>query len=133
MVGPVEHAIPEEAQDFWTEDGQEHVGWFCVRTDPFPCPAPDCEFVAEFMTAAHRLAVLAVGSPPTATEPPRFVPSDRVALLKERLGPELGGQSVCGLHVHLSVPDPDTCLRAFEGIVPHLPHLLAQSANSPYR
>ena len=83
--------------------------------------------------AAHDLAAIAVGSHPTATEQPRFVPSDRVALLKKRLGPELRDQSVCGLHVHVSVPDPDTCLRAFEGVVPHLPGLLAQSANSPYR
>ena len=30
------------------------------------------------------------------------------------------------------MPDPETCLRAFEGIVPRLPALLAASANSPY-
>ena len=83
--------------------------------------------------AEHGLAVLAVGSHPTATEPPRFVPSDRVALLKKRLGQGLLRQTVCGLHVHVSVPDAAACLRAFEGVVPLLPHLLAQSANSPYR
>jgi carboxylate-amine ligase len=32
----------------------------------------------------------------------------------------------------VAVPDPDTCLRAFEGILPRLPDLLAASANSPY-
>jgi len=57
MAGPVGHAIPEEAEELWTEDGREHVGWYCVRTDPFPCPAPDCSFVAEFMTAAHLVLV----------------------------------------------------------------------------
>ena len=82
--------------------------------------------------AAHGLAVLAVGSHPTATEPPRFVPSDRVAMLKKQLGAALRRQTVCGLHVHVSVPDAATCLRAFEGVVPHLPGLLAQSANSPF-
>ena len=82
--------------------------------------------------AAHGLAVLATGSHPTATEPPRFVPSDRGVLLQKRLGPGLRRQTVCGLHVHVSVPDPDTCLRAYEGVVPHLPGLLAESANSPY-
>jgi hypothetical protein len=55
--GLVEHAIPEEAEELWTEDGHEHVGWFCVSTDPFPCPAPGCLFVAEFMTAAHLVLV----------------------------------------------------------------------------
>ena len=82
--------------------------------------------------AEHGLAVLAVGSHPTAVEPPRFVPGDRVALLKKRLGQALRRQTVCGLHVHVSVPGPDTCLRAFAGVVPHLPGLLAQSANSPF-
>ena len=53
FAGTVEHAVPEEAEELWTEDGAEHVGWFCVRTDPFPCPAPGCSFVAVFMTAAH--------------------------------------------------------------------------------
>ena len=35
----------------------DHDGWFCVRTDPFPCPADGCTFVAEFMTAAHLILV----------------------------------------------------------------------------
>jgi carboxylate-amine ligase len=82
--------------------------------------------------AAHDIAVIAAGSHPTATVRPRFVPSDRVVLLKKRLGQALRRQTVCGLHVHVSVPDPDMCLRAFEGVVPRLPTLLAESANSPY-
>lgn len=32
-------------------------GWFCVRTDPWPCPADACRFVAHFMTAAHLVLV----------------------------------------------------------------------------
>jgi hypothetical protein len=47
-----------EDEDLWTgEDDGDHSGWFCVRTDPFPCPAPGCPFVAEFMTAAHLVLV----------------------------------------------------------------------------
>lgn len=42
----------------WVDDGgDDHSGWFCVRTDPFPCPANGCSFVAEFMTAAHLVLV----------------------------------------------------------------------------
>ena len=33
----------------------DYSGWFCVRTDPFPCPADGCSFVADFMTAAHLI------------------------------------------------------------------------------
>jgi hypothetical protein len=39
------------------EGGADHSGWFCVRTNPFPCPAPGCGFVAGFMTAAHLILV----------------------------------------------------------------------------
>jgi glutamate---cysteine ligase / carboxylate-amine ligase len=89
-----------------------------------------CE-VAE-RASAHDLAVLATGSHPTAREPVPIVPVERYQRLKQELGPRLYRQTVCGLHVHVSVPDPDTCLRAFEGVVPRLPGLLAASANSPY-
>jgi hypothetical protein len=45
-------------EELWREDGSEdHSGWFCVRTEPFPCPAPSCSFIARFMTAAHLVLV----------------------------------------------------------------------------
>src|SRR5204863_8230020 len=82
--------------------------------------------------AAHGLAVLATGSHPTARGRVPIIPIERYRRLKAKLGPRLYRQAVCGLHVHVSVPDPDTCLRAFEGVVPRLPGLLAASANSPF-
>jgi glutamate---cysteine ligase / carboxylate-amine ligase len=82
--------------------------------------------------AEHGLAVLATGSHPTARGRVPLVPVERYQRMKAELGPQLNRQQVCGLHVHVSVPDPDTCLRAFEGVVPRLPALLADSANSPY-
>ena len=82
--------------------------------------------------AGEGFAVLATGSHPTARGRVPIVPVDRYRRLKAELGPRLYRQQVCGLHVHVSVPDPDTCLRAFEGVVPRLPGLLAASANSPY-
>ena len=39
------------------EEGEDHSGWFCVSTDPFPCPAAGCDFVALFMTAVHLILV----------------------------------------------------------------------------
>jgi hypothetical protein len=48
----------ESEEELWTDDsGEDHSGWFCVRTDPFPCPAAGCAFVAHFMTAAHLVLV----------------------------------------------------------------------------
>src|SRR5690242_11132449 len=82
--------------------------------------------------AEHGLAVLATGSHPTARGRVPIVPVERYHRLKSQLGPRLYRQLVCGIHVHVSVPDPDSCLRAYEGVVPRLPDLLADSANSPY-
>jgi hypothetical protein len=39
------------------DDGSDHAGWFCVQTNPFPCPADGCTFVAGYMTAAHLILV----------------------------------------------------------------------------
>jgi hypothetical protein len=47
-----------EEDALWSDDADaDHSGWFCVRTDPFPCPAEGCTFVAGFMTAAHLILV----------------------------------------------------------------------------
>ena len=53
----LEHTLVEEEEELWQDDDADHDGWFCVRTDPFPCPADGCTFVAEFMTAAHLILV----------------------------------------------------------------------------
>jgi hypothetical protein len=47
-----------EDEELWHEDDTaDHTGWYCVSTNPFPCPAAGCHFVAEFMTAAHLILV----------------------------------------------------------------------------
>ncbi len=47
-----------EDEELWSDDsGDDHGGWWCVATDPFPCPAAGCAFVADFMTAAHLVLV----------------------------------------------------------------------------
>ena len=54
----IDDELLEDEEELWLEDGgDDHTGWFCVRTDPFPCPASGCTFVAEFMTAAHLVLV----------------------------------------------------------------------------
>jgi hypothetical protein len=54
-----------EAEELWIDEGgEDHAGWFCVRTDPFPCPANGCAFVADFMTAAHLILVWELSDDP---------------------------------------------------------------------
>ena len=50
-----DHAV-DALRDLGPED-EDFDGWYCVRTAPFPCPAPGCDFVAVFMTAAHLVVV----------------------------------------------------------------------------
>jgi hypothetical protein len=52
-----ETELVEEERELWTGDADDHAGWHCVATDPFPCPATGCDFVARFMTAAHLILV----------------------------------------------------------------------------
>ena len=57
-AGVVEETTPDVDEELWDgEDDESHAGWYCVRTDPFPCPAVGCSFIAEFMTAAHLVLV----------------------------------------------------------------------------
>jgi hypothetical protein len=50
------HVVEDE--ELWIDDDSaNHEGWFCIRTNPFPCPAAGCTYVAEFMTAAHLILV----------------------------------------------------------------------------
>jgi carboxylate-amine ligase len=50
----------------------------------------------------------------------------------EYAGPTARRQGVQGLHVHVGMPDAETCLRVMELVIPWLPLLLALSANSPW-
>jgi hypothetical protein len=57
-AGVVEDTGADVEEEIWAGEGDEdHAGWYCVETDPFPCPAPGCSFVAQFMTAAHLVLV----------------------------------------------------------------------------
>ncbi|MFL5886681.1 MAG: glutamate-cysteine ligase family protein, partial [Thermoleophilaceae bacterium] len=38
----------------------------------------------------------------------------------------------CALHAHVGMPDPETAIRAFNGLRPYLPLLEALSASSPF-
>src|SRR5581483_3357806 len=87
----------------------------------------------EARAGAHGLGIFAAGTHARARAAGQpIVPLPRYRRMAKRLGDRVHRQIVCGLHVHVSVPDADACLRAFEGVVPWLPTLLALSANSPF-
>ncbi len=57
---------------------------------------------------------------------------DRYRYLVEQLQYVARRELVFGMHVHVAVPDPDTCLKVMEGVLIELPILLAISSNSPF-
>jgi glutamate---cysteine ligase / carboxylate-amine ligase len=83
--------------------------------------------------AAQGLRLYAAGSHPLACGTEQAVVAlPRYEQLFSSIGDAMWQQLVCGLHVHVSIPDDETALRAYEAVVPWLPILLALSANSPF-
>ncbi|HXY84623.1 MAG TPA: YbdK family carboxylate-amine ligase [Gaiellaceae bacterium] len=85
------------------------------------------------IASVNGLTIAAAGSHPTARpEELAIAPQQRYADFVEYAGPSARRQGVSGLHVHVGMPDADTCFRVMETILPWLPLVLALSANSPY-
>jgi len=81
-------------EELWPgEDGVDHTGWYCVRTAPFPCPAPGCSFVAQFMTAVHLILVWEERDDPNllrhAQRAKEVGRSPRVVLYEAAFGPSV--------------------------------------------
>jgi len=84
--------------------------------------------------APHGLRVHAAAMHPFSRGADQeIVPEARYLKMKAEVGPDIFRQLVCGLHVHIGMPDPEACLRALEGVLRWLPEVLSLSANSPYR
>jgi len=79
------------------------------------------------------LRIAAGGSHPTAIPAELDIaPADRYREFVAYAGASARRQGVSGLHVHVGMPDAETCYRVLETILPWLPLVLALSANSPY-
>ena len=79
------------------------------------------------------LTVAASGSYPTSLPGEQEIaPEERYRDFVDYAGPSARRQGVSGLHVHVGMPDAETCFRVMETILPWLPLVLALAANSPY-
>ena len=82
---------------------------------------------------ATGVGILGTATHPTADEGASEVSDkERYRFIAEQLGDALA-TPVAALHVHVGMPDPETAIRAFNGLRRHLPLLEALAANSPYR
>ena len=75
--------------------------------------------------------IVAVGAGPAASTNTRIVESARFRRMRERFGDLSPGQGLNGMHVHVSVPDPETGVQVLNHLRPWLPILQAATANSP--
>ncbi len=85
------------------------------------------------LAAGEGLRLAAAGSHPVSVpEEQEIVDEPRYLELVAYAGVSARRQAVQGLHVHVGMPDAESCLRVLEAVLPWLPLLLAVSANSPY-
>jgi carboxylate-amine ligase len=91
------------------------------------------ELRSELISVAEKLGVgiaaagaMPLGAPLTMTETPRFqrMLADYQLLVREQL--------ICGMQVHVGIPDRDVAVQLVDRVSPWLPALLALSASSPF-
>jgi len=85
------------------------------------------------VAAEHGLAILAAGTHPTAewldtrqTESKRYdAVMDDLQMIGQR-------NMLCGLHVHVELPDPDERIAVMARMLPYLPLFVALATSSPF-
>ena len=81
----------------------------------------------------HNVGIVAAGTHPLAKpENQRATRKPRYTKVIDDLGMVGLGSPMCGLHVHVEVPDPDLRMEMMHRLVPFLPLLLALSTSSPF-
>lgn len=88
---------------------------------------------ADRIAAVQGLGVIACGTPPSSA-PDDFALTvlGRFSRMQQNYRFLVDDQLICGLQVHVSVPDRDTAVRVAQRVSADLPTLLAMSASSPY-
>jgi carboxylate-amine ligase len=82
---------------------------------------------------ATGTGLLGSGTHPAAVEgDSEITDKERYERIRELLGDAVA-TAVGGLHIHVGMPDPETAIRAFNGLRRHLALLQALAANSPFR
>jgi carboxylate-amine ligase len=83
--------------------------------------------------AAQKLGIAAMGTFPLARWPDQKVtPGPRYDAILEDLQMVGMRNMLCGMHVHVELPDPDGRIDLMRRITPYLPLLLALSTSSPF-
>lgn len=85
------------------------------------------------VAAEHGLGLIAAGTHPTAVwEGGRQTQANRYDGMMNDLKMIGERNLVCGLHVHVELPDPDQRVDVMRRMVPYIPHFVALSTSSPF-
>jgi len=83
--------------------------------------------------AEHKLGLAAIGTFPLAFWPEQMVTRKaRYGAIMDDLQMIGYRNMLCGMHVHVAVPDVDTRINLIMRLTPYLPLLLALSTSSPF-
>jgi carboxylate-amine ligase len=85
------------------------------------------------IAAQHGLCILASGTHPTAAwERSRQTIGERYDNVMDDLQMIGRRNMLCGMHVHVELPDPDQRIDIMTRMLPHVPLFIALSASSPF-
>ena len=85
------------------------------------------------VAAEHGLAILAAGTHPTALWGGSLqTPKERYDVVMADLQMIGRRNMLCGMHVHVELPDPDKRIDVMSRMLPYLPLFLALSTSSPW-
>jgi carboxylate-amine ligase len=105
----------------------------CESVDEAVAALRELRAAAARIAGENGLAIAAAGSHPTVVlESLPIVQEERYLQMIQRVGRAARRQGVNGLHVHVGVESADRCWERLEAVLPWLPVVLAQAANSPF-
>jgi carboxylate-amine ligase len=85
------------------------------------------------VAAQYGLAIMASGTHPTASwRSSRTSPKARYEEMIEDLRTIGQRNMLCGMHVHVQLPDPEKRFAVMRGMIPYLPLFIALSTSSPF-
>jgi carboxylate-amine ligase len=106
-----------------------------LRSPPSPHAAAAADALAGSRSAARAAGATLMGAglhPADDDGDSQLVDSERYRRVARMMRGLFARTPEAALHVHVGMPDPETAIRAFNGLRSHLPLLQGLSANSPW-
>lgn len=105
----------------------------CVTADQIHAQLAEGRRAAAAAASASGAAIVASGTPVLGgTIPPPMAPAERADLGNATFRGLHDDLAICALHVHVELPERDLAVMVSNHMRPHLPTLIALTANSPY-